>query len=785
MLKRVLLLLGITLLLSGCFEGHGKVHISGDRDGLSYSVDGDLIKSIKKDHSYSVGKHTLVATKKIDDYFEYKGEKKFTVIKDKTVDVSVKTLKIPTAKKLQQIAEDKSFNPQHYTFKPYVFYTPAQLQTIRAKIDKLIEHKEFAKINPAEVIKSGYREKIVNILAKLKKEQKQLLKRFQPVRTISGEGKVHSVAISSDSRYIVFGSYNTITVWSFKSGKLLRTLKGDSREVTSVAISSDNRYIVSGGFYSGTIGGWNLQNGKLLLKLGGIGYVWSVAISGDNHYIVSGNHEGYINVWSTQSGKLLRTLKGHSSDVYSVAISSDNRYIVSGSRDHTIKIWNLKSGKLLHTLKGHSDSVYSVAISSDNRYIVSGSSDYTIKIWNLKSGKLLRTLKHSGCVFSVAISSDNRYIVSGSSDDTVKVWSLHSGKLLRTLKGHNEIVYSVAISSDNRYIVSGSSDDTVKVWKLGDDFTKKAIQLPLVTKEIASCKSIIKKATIPPKLLNINYEYVYKYGKIGEIYVPTTTYTSYTPHTSVTTINGHSFTQTTTSTSTSHGGGYYTSREGYTAINRITNNSDNYYLLQVKSSWRGKYTQVSSQTNTWTDNTSNSYDSAYKNGHKINTFIIPPHKSIKFQFIIGENKAKVTTKIYKAEIVPKEYAIKLSEALNTKNEDLILIDKFLKDKKIAVWHDRLEATKKRIIRQRDDEFTRVYADDVKTTLSLASNYDSDFGGEVTISISVPKPMCVYFNAGFGEKKVFVTGEKEMHYKGIKGLDSSSSVEINKVVPNCD
>ncbi len=59
---------------------------------------------------------------------------------------------------------------------------------------------------------------------------------------------VLAVAISSDSQYIVSGSYDdTIKVWDLRTGECLRTIYVDVDFVTSVAISPDGNYIVSGG----------------------------------------------------------------------------------------------------------------------------------------------------------------------------------------------------------------------------------------------------------------------------------------------------------------------------------------------------------------------------------------------------------------------------------------------------------------------------------------------------------------------------------------------------------
>ncbi len=78
---------------------------------------------------------------------------------------------------------------------------------------------------------------------------------------------MNSVAISSDHKYIVSGSGNlygnscdnTIRVWEWEreSGKQIQELKGHNSSVNSIAISSDNKFIVSGS-YDTTIRVWDM-----------------------------------------------------------------------------------------------------------------------------------------------------------------------------------------------------------------------------------------------------------------------------------------------------------------------------------------------------------------------------------------------------------------------------------------------------------------------------------------------------------------------------------------------
>jgi hypothetical protein len=388
---------------------------------------------------------------------------------------------------------------------------------------------------------------------------------------------------------------------------------------------------------------------------------------------------------------------------------------------------------------------------------------------------LIKTLKgHTDSVDSLAISGDK--IVSGSDDNTIKIWDLNTGKLLKTLYGHSNSVNSVAVSGDK--IVSGNSDHTIKIWKL---HSTKFYQTEKSAKQLYKQ---IKFFTYSLKDLNLEHALVYKNGKIGEIYVPSVSYTSSTPQTSTTSINGHTYTRTDWNYQSHTDSGYTETRYGYKAINKLQNNSDYYYLVKVKSTWKGKYTNVTTSSS-WGGDEHRNWNSTYQNGSRITTLILPPHKYVKYQFEVGEEKAPVTTKIIFAAIVPKEYAEKLFEALDEKNEAVALIDAFLKDSRVSAWHKRLLDVKQSIIDKQNKEFNHRYKDDVKVSLHLPKDYDKDFGGDVTISIDVPTAMCVYINTDFGTKKVFVENHIDKVYSKVQDLSKNTGVSVQKVMMNCD
>jgi WD40 repeat protein len=155
-----------------------------------------------------------------------------------------------------------------------------------------------------------------------------------------------SVSVTPDGQYVVSGSGdNTIKVWDFESGGLLRTLEGHE------------------------------------------GPVWSVSVTPDGQYVVSGSGDNTIKVWGLGSGRLLRTLEGHKSWVMSVSITPDGRYLVSGSRDGTVRIWDLSEGKEVVVAVTYRDGAW-VWINRNGYF---NASDDGLKYVNVKRGSKVTT----------------------------------------------------------------------------------------------------------------------------------------------------------------------------------------------------------------------------------------------------------------------------------------------------------------------------------------------------------------------------------------------------------
>ena len=300
------------------------------------------------------------------------------------------------------------------------------------------------------------------------------------------------LSFSPDSRWLHtnFGLFGTARLWDLQSKNglpsLTHVLRGHDNSVMSVAISTDSRWLVTGGFDK-TARLWDLRGSSTLFQTSG--FLRSVAFSGDGRqFITFGNTAQVWDPTADTPNTHITEIRGHQNEMTRFAASADTHWFVTAARgDPTPMLWDMEAddpSAAPIALRGHDATgmdfrrmaVSSVAVSEDSRWLVTGSADRTARVWDLTadvptaSAIVLRG--HEDGVNCVAISADNHWLVTGSEDKTARVWDLTADVPTASaivLRGHEDGVNCVAISADNHWLVTGSEDKTVRVWDLTVD----------------------------------------------------------------------------------------------------------------------------------------------------------------------------------------------------------------------------------------------------------------------------------------------------------------------------
>ncbi len=271
-----------------------------------------------------------------------------------------------------------------------------------------------------------------------------------------------------------------ISLWDFRSGRLLRTLNCVA-STNSFHFSKDGRRIASGSLTS-FLGSnspavlWDVGTGNPLLEVvhGGLTdfrigadsrtlltigddaacRIWQpgpqpprraradvtqMAFSPDGRVCAVGDTKGFIRLIDPATGATLHDIPAHSSQVQGLAFSPGGRLLASGA-EREIGIWNVKSAERLHALEGHGTASRAfLEFSPDaTRLISSGDYSSRLRVWDAVGGELLREIDaHEGCISALRLSGDGSTILSASSyiDETgPKLWELSTGRLLHALE---------------------------------------------------------------------------------------------------------------------------------------------------------------------------------------------------------------------------------------------------------------------------------------------------------------------------------------------------------------
>ena len=92
--------------------------------------------------------------------------------------------------------------------------------------------------------------------------RKGLAKAFHMAQSFGHTRNVNSVALTHKGDYIVSGSKdNTLKIWDFPTGKLIRTIEAHDHSILAVAISEDDNYIYSSSS-DNLIKVWGLKRGS-------------------------------------------------------------------------------------------------------------------------------------------------------------------------------------------------------------------------------------------------------------------------------------------------------------------------------------------------------------------------------------------------------------------------------------------------------------------------------------------------------------------------------------------
>lgn len=284
------------------------------------------------------------------------------------------------------------------------------------------------------------------------------------VRILKNSGRYFE--LSPDGNYVVSANFTTLQLWDLNTGYMIREFIGHQDEIVSLAISSDSKYIVSVS-YDRSMKLWELNSGKELKTFstfGGKLFSIIIKISGQNIILISSRNDNYdyyftdYQYWNLHTDTERRFTQ--QTVISDAVFTKDEKFIVA-AQEKVINIQDLYSGEIIKSFKGHSEDVTFVAISTDEKFIVSASYDKSIKLWDFNSGKEVRTYEgYSNYISSLAIVPDTNNVIF-SCGKSINVLNLISGeeKSIQIKLATITTFDKLEITSDGKYVVLINEDN--------------------------------------------------------------------------------------------------------------------------------------------------------------------------------------------------------------------------------------------------------------------------------------------------------------------------------------
>ncbi|BAY82598.1 WD-repeat protein [Calothrix parasitica NIES-267] len=287
---------------------------------------------------------------------------------------------------------------------------------------------------------------------------------------------LYKFAICSDKKTLVtLSSNDTITVWNLITGKIENScccltpiLNANDSVLTAIAVSADNEKCFVG-CSDGIILLVDIKANKILKTLrGNSKNITYICTSPDGKFIASGSKEQDIEIWDLITEKIYSS-DNKSCDVNFIEISSDSKIAISQSKDN-IKIWDLQTKKLLNVL-GWDKKVGNCIgsrINPTKKTIVGVNNQNVVQEWNLMNGKLLNriTLDFS-YPRNYSFSPDWKTLWGTYPLGIIKIWDWHTAKLLHSLEGYSyQYINSIIFSNNCEFVIMSGNDGKIQVWGL-------------------------------------------------------------------------------------------------------------------------------------------------------------------------------------------------------------------------------------------------------------------------------------------------------------------------------
>ena len=351
------------------------------------------------------------------------------------------------------------------------------------------------------------------------------------IAQLEHDGKVRSVAITSDGKYVASGSEDrTARVWEVTTGKEIARIEHPAA-VGAVQLSNDGNYLATIAVATSTeiaVRLWSLPAGHLIAQFPAGEFQQSITFSPDNKLFAVANSTGIAvcdtvtgkqmtampnaagrpvlafsvdgkritngeHVWDTSTGIELSRLPSQEADTRAVEFSPDGKYVATGTANQMALLWDAGTGRLITTFRQRRQRSYAaledllrhdfrmaVSFSRDSRYLATAGGDIQARLWEIESEREIADLLHQSIVGWTAFTRDGKNVITTSEDGTARLWEPLNGHELNRITENFSPDLEVGVNQDGKYIVT-AEDKTGSVWSTAGRVTRRFLLNSAVT----------------------------------------------------------------------------------------------------------------------------------------------------------------------------------------------------------------------------------------------------------------------------------------------------------------
>ena len=172
--------------------------------------------------------------------------------------------------------------------------------------------------------------------------------------------------ISKDNKYLVAGDGNATLVYDLEKNEGLPYSFGQYFSTDSVKISYNNKYLINSGASNLTI--WDFKTGKEIktIRMNDENRVEFI-FSKDNKYLICAGKS--IRIFNTADWDEVFSDYIDDSGTSALEISPDGKHFITGDWDGRIRIWELKTFKQIAELNNTSLKIKELNFSDDGKYL--------------------------------------------------------------------------------------------------------------------------------------------------------------------------------------------------------------------------------------------------------------------------------------------------------------------------------------------------------------------------------------------------------------------------------